>query len=95
MCHPLAFGKGNQAPPSQFVMEGDGPRVPSLVNPAFIHGQRGALDLADLKDFISDVKSNIRDEIYSVLALEEAGAIARPPLRFAEKRRFLPIQLVG
>ncbi len=97
-----AFSQGPNWPAMQQDSEGvdKGVKVDSLnmalaSNPALIHGYYHT-NLATLKDFVSEVKSNIRNEISTLMALDaltSSSSLNDPKL--SEKRRFLPAQLIG
>ena len=72
-------------------------------NPAVLHGRPHTPDGTTLKDFVSEVKSNLRGEILALM-----GSGFNMPNNFmanfmqdndnygsSEKRRFRPVQLVG
>ena len=72
-------------------------------NPAILHGRPHTPDGRTLKDFVSEVKSNLRGEILALM-----GSGFNMPNNFmanfmqdndnngsSEKRRFRPVQLVG
>ena len=68
-------------------------------NPAVLHGYHGQphTDIKTLKDFVSEVKSNLRGEILALMGegVRIPNEIIEQLEESSKKRRFIPVQLVG
>ena len=68
-------------------------------NPAVLHGYHGKphTDIKTLKDFVSEVKSNLRGEILALMGegVRIPNEIIQQLEESSTKRRFIPVQLVG